>query len=198
MGIGIFDWIKAIFSKIWNFIMDHIKEILIAVLIICVIVFAFPYIAGLLPKGSILGKLLLGAASATTTAITTAWGWITATAGSAWTSFKALKFYQQAIAVGTVGLLIAPEETSELITEIIEVGTNALGSVVSGGISAVGPLLLIGAAFFILPSLIKSRSESVTPVAAEEDERVNEEDALIAQANEETFNPSYEKREVLQ
>jgi hypothetical protein len=181
--MGLFDWLSAILTAIWDFIKDHLLEIILLVLVVVLIIYGFPYLAGLLPEGSILATMLSSAAAWTATAVTTAWSWIATGAGSLWSTFKGLELYQQALVVGGIGLLIAPDETADFVNEIVDSGVEVVGNAVSGLAGAVGtPLLLLGAGAVLLYLLASSggggaaTAGTVTAAAASEDDEEDAED----------------------
>lgn len=160
---SILDWIKAVFKKLVEFIVDFIKKYWVLIAIVAIIWFA-PAIGAYL--GSIGAPSFITSAftwiGATVTPVlisglTASWAWVSAGATSAWAAFAGASLVTQAAIVIGAGVLLAPEETAELISETAELAaeliTTVVGAVASGtGISsalAIGGIGLLAYWFFI-------------------------------------------------
>lgn len=150
---SLFDWIKAIFAKIVDFVVEFIKKYWWVIAIVAVIYFA-PAIAGYLSStgapswltsaftwvGNTLTTPLVGALSS-------AWTWMSGVAAAGYASFAGAALTTQLGIIAGVGMLLAPEETTELISEAAEVAGEvvyAAGSAVVSG-SGLGTVLTVGA-----------------------------------------------------
>lgn len=144
--------IKSIVSKIIKWVVDFIREY-IWVIIALVVVWYAPQISAYLVEA--------GAPSFMTTALATVsdvvtpllkdavgfvWKGVTTMASDGWTAFKAAEFGTKMSVLVGAGMLIAPEETSELLAETAELTTSLVGSVIGsvGSTILANPYVLIG------------------------------------------------------
>jgi hypothetical protein len=144
MGIlsKLVDVIKKILSKLWKAIVKFVKKYWVVILILAVIYFAPMAASWLTSVGapSWLSGSMAWIASTLTPYLTSAVGYLwSATAGlaaSAWGAFASASLTTQlALGLGAAYLL-APEETSELVSEVAEVvgdvTVDLIGAVASG------------------------------------------------------------------
>jgi hypothetical protein len=153
--------IAAILSDIWQFVMDYWPIILILVMI-----YFAPQIAVYLAQTSWAPTWLISLFEALAVVspylvavVDAAWAGMLYLASTAWSVYTALgPWLQLAVALGAAYLL-APEETSDFVDDVVGVVSSGLGIVadIISGVTApvIGPLLtlaLAGAGLWIMAS----------------------------------------------
>lgn len=141
---SLFDWVFAILKSIVSFIVDFIKEYWLLLVIIALIWFA-PAIGAYLATSGAPGFLVSAFTWVGTTitpvlvgGLASIWTWGAGVASASWTAFAGASIGVQAAVVVGAGMLIAPEETAELISEVGEVAAEIVYATVSAVASGTG------------------------------------------------------------
>lgn len=165
--------IKRIFTAIFEWIRDFLKEFWWILLIIAIIYFAPAIIGWLTANGapSFVITAMEGISVLTpyvTSAVQWVWGMVSSGATSAWTAFKGLELGQQAAILFGAAALLAPEETAAVVSAAVDMAAGVVETVVGAaasglGSSGLGMLLLGGAALWFFAT---SGSEESDPATA--------------------------------
>lgn len=158
----IIDWIKALFKAIWKFLKELFKALLPIILLVAALYFLGPMLGTWLqgiPGMGWLGNFLVGFPGMVQGFLGSIWGWVQ----SGWTWFTQLEFGTKALVLLGAGLVLAPEETTELLVAVAEGAVGLVGSVI-GSLLTSSPVavLLIGVAAFWLIRRTKRESAGET------------------------------------
>lgn len=129
--------ISKIFSTIFKVLKELLGKYFLIILLIVAIYFA-PLIAGYL--ASVGAPTFLVSAFETlalatpyvVSAVDTVWAGVSSFGSKAWNAFKTAELGIQAAVVLGVSALIAPEETGNLVSEVVDAAGEVVGTVVSG------------------------------------------------------------------
>jgi len=157
---SVFKLVAAILKKVFNLFKKLFKVLLPLLIVVAVVYFGAPYLASWLTTIGTPGyitSVISALPGYIQTALTytwdlagTLWGKVVTTAGKVWDWYKELDIGTQAmIALGT-SYAIAPEETSDLITDIATGAGDLLDTVVSAVAGNFGWLLLLGVGAYLL------------------------------------------------
>lgn len=143
---SLFKTIKKIVKKVIDMIKKFIKKFWLIILIVVIIVFA-PYIApmllswGMPTLSAFFSTIATSVTPYVTSALSWAWSGISSAGSAAYGAFSSLSFGTQASLVTGAAALIAPEETGQLIGDVVSTVGSAAGSVIGGIADGVGGLI---------------------------------------------------------
>lgn len=146
--------VKAIITKVLSFLKKILKKLWPLLLVIGLIYFA-PVITGWLTTIGAPSFLtsVFSALSTITPYVSSVLSWIgggaSSIASTAWTAFKGAEFSTQAAVVLGASAMIAPEETAEVVEDVVETAGSLVGTALSSVVSAVAksPALLVALGF---------------------------------------------------
>lgn len=150
----IFNWFSAIFKKLLSAVTDFLKKYWVIIALVAIIWFAPAIATWLTSSGapSWLSGTFSWIGSTITPIVTSAgtalWDGVTSFASGAWAAFTDAGFGTQLAVIGLAGMLLAPEETAKVISDVGEAAGELIGSVAGAAITAVtsSPLIWIAVA----------------------------------------------------
>lgn len=167
----IFNWFSAIFKKLLNVIVDFLKKYWVIIALIAIIWFAPAIATWLTTSGapswlsgtfSWIGSTITPIVAQAGTAL---WDGVTTFASGAWGAFTDAGFGTQLAVIGVAGMLLAPEETAKIISDVGEAAGDLIGVVADATVGAVAssPLIWIAVlgvgAYFVLSNDDDSSSD---------------------------------------
>lgn len=138
--------LKAIIRAIVNFVKKYLLVIILIVLIVCAIYFA-PLIAGWLTSVGAptwLSTAFTWVGANITPLLSVAWDGVAALGQAAWSAFSGASIGTKAAIITGISAAIAPEETTQVLTDVGELAADSVGSLLSGVASSPVGLVAIG------------------------------------------------------
>lgn len=107
------DLVKKLFKKFWPLLL------VVALIYFAPVIAPFLTQIGLPTLGSFFSSIATGVTPTLTKALSWAWSGVSGAAKSGWTAFSGLSLGTQASVVAGAAALIAPEETADLLSEVV-------------------------------------------------------------------------------
>lgn len=158
---SLFNLVKRIISKVFSFVKKLFKRLWPILLIVALIYFApaigpFLTSAGLPSLGSFFSTMGTTMTPSLVKFLSSVWSGVGSLGSSAWNAFSSLSFGTQlSVATGAAALL-APEETADLIGEVVDTVGDIAGDVLSA--TGMTPWLIGGGLLLLFLFLKRGKS----------------------------------------
>lgn len=121
----VIDLVKKLFKKFWPLLL------VVALIYFAPVIAPFLTQIGLPTLGSFFSSIATTVTPALTEGLSWAWSGVSKAAKSGWTAFSGLSLGTQASVVAGAAALIAPEETADLLSEVVSTVGDGLASLIS-------------------------------------------------------------------